>query len=580
MAIRPTRVLAPLALAAALAGCGAGTAVEPADLVLTNGKIVTVDPERPTAEAVAIAGEKIIAVGSAREIRAYIGPDTEVLDLGGQLAIPGFIEGHGHFMGLGRARLILDLTTARSWAEIVEQVAEAAKAAQPDEWILGRGWHQEKWDDTPEPTVDGVPLHHSLSAVSPDNPVYLTHASGHASFANARALQLAGIHARTPDPAGGTIVRDASGQPTGLLRERAQRLVAAVIERDEQRLSPEERAARARRMVELAGQELLSKGVTSFHDAGTGFETVDLYRQLAAEGKLPVRLYVMVNGSNDELARKLAEYRTIGEGDGFLTVRSIKRQIDGALGAHGAWLLEPYADLPSTPGLNLISIEELERTAELALQHGYQLGTHAIGDRANREVLDLYERSFAQVADPAELRWRIEHAQHIDPVDVPRFGRLGVIAAVQGVHATSDGPWIPRRLGEERARRTSYPWRDLIEAGTVIGNGTDAPVEDVDPIASFYATVSRRTEDGTVFIPEQRMTRQEALESYTINNAFAAFEEDVKGSITPGKLADIVVLSKDIMTIPEEEIPTAKVVYTILDGRVVYRADTASVAIR
>lgn len=580
MAIRPTRVLAPLALAAALAGCGAGTAVEPADLVLTNGKIVTVDPERPTAEAVAIAGEKIIAVGSAREIRAYIGPDTEVLDLGGQLAIPGFIEGHGHFMGFGRARMILDLTTARSWAEIVEQVAEAAKAAQPDEWILGRGWHQEKWDDTPEPTVDGVPLHHSLSAVSPDNPVYLTHASGHASFANARALQLAGIHARTPDPAGGTIVRDASGQPTGLLRERAQRLVAAVIERDEQRLSPEERAARARRMVELAGQELLSKGVTSFHDAGTGFETVDLYRQLAAEGKLPVRLYVMVNGSNDELARKLAEYRTIGEGDGFLTVRSIKRQIDGALGAHGAWLLEPYADLPSTPGLNLISIEELERTAELALQHGYQLGTHAIGDRANREVLDLYERSFAQVADPAELRWRIEHAQHIDPVDVPRFGRLGVIAAVQGVHATSDGPWIPRRLGEERARRTSYPWRDLIEAGTVIGNGTDAPVEDVDPIASFYATVSRRTEDGTVFIPEQRMTRQEALESYTINNAFAAFEEDVKGSITPGKLADIVVLSKDIMTIPEEEIPTAKVVYTILDGRVVYRADTASVAIR
>src|SRR5690606_37010646 len=369
------RVLAPLALAAALAGCGAGTAVEPADLVLTNGKIVTVDPERPTAEAVAIAGEKIIAVGSAREIRAYIGADAEVLDLGGQLAIPGFIEGHGHFMGFGRARMILDLTTARSWAEIVEQVAEAAKAAQPDEWILGRGWHQEKWDDTPEPTVDGVPLHHSLSAVSPDNPVYLTNASGHASFAKARALQLAGIHARTPDPAGGTIVRDASGQPTGLLRERAQRLVAAVIERDEQRLSPEERAARARRMVELAGQELLSKGVTSFHDAGTGFETVDLYRQLAAEGKLPVRLYVMVNGSNDELARKLAEYRTIGEGDGFLTVRSIKRQIDGALGAHGAWLLEPYADLPSTPGLNLISIEELERTAELALQHGYQLGT-------------------------------------------------------------------------------------------------------------------------------------------------------------------------------------------------------------
>lgn len=552
------------------AGCHIAPKVDPATLVLTNGKVVTVDSLRPEAEAIAIVGDRIVAVGSNREIRPYIGPHTEVIDLGGQLAIPGFIEGHGHFMGIGQARMILDLTTARSWEEIVAMVGEAAEAAEPGEWIMGRGWHQEKWDDVPADAVDGVPPHRTLSAVSPANPVYLTHASGHASIANAKALELAGITRRTADPAGGTIVRDARGEATGLLRENAQALVRRAIARDEERRSPEEAAAQQRRAAELAGEELLSKGVTSFHDAGTSFATVDFYKRLADEGALPVRLYVMVNGSNDEMAEKLARYRMIGEGDNHLTVRAIKRQIDGAMGPHGAWLLEPYADLPETSGLALQEPEMIARTAQLAIQHGYQLNTHAIGDRANREVLDIYEVAFRGHVAAEDPRWRIEHAQHVDPADIDRFKELGVIASMQAVHATSDGSWVGRRLGEERTQATSYLWRTLLDKGIVVTNGTDAPVEDVDPIASFHASVARRLHDGTVFMPEQRMTREEALRSYTLSNAYAAFEEEIKGSITPGKLADIVVLSKDIMTVPEEEILEARVVYTIVGGKVLY----------
>ncbi|HEX6939639.1 MAG TPA: amidohydrolase [Longimicrobiales bacterium] len=584
---RPVRTLRAsgatvFALAALLAaGCGAGPAGPPAELVLTNGKIVTVDADRPEAEAVAIAGDTIVAVGSAREIRRYVGANTEVIDLEGRLAIPGFIEGHGHFMGVGRAQMILDLTTARTWDDIVAMVAEAAQAAEPGEWIQGRGWHQEKWERVPEPNVDGVPLHHGLSAVSPNNPVYLTHASGHASFANARALELAGIGRNTPDPRGGTIVRDANGNATGLLRENAQDLVEAAIARDERGRSPEVAAATMRRMVELAGQELLSKGVTSFHDAGSSFATIDFLKRLADEGALPVRLYVMVRGeTNEALAEKLPQYRIIGAGNDFLTVRAIKRQIDGALGSHGAWLLEPYADLPSSTGLVLERPEDIRRTAEIAIEHGFQVNTHAIGDRANREVLNIYAEVFAEHPDATDLRWRIEHAQHVDPADVPRFAELGLIASMQAIHGTSDWPWVPERLGLERATRTSYLWRTFLDAGVVVTNGTDTPVEDVDPLASFYAAVARKTREGEVFTPEQRLTREEALRSYTLANAYAAFEEDIKGSITPGKLADIVVLSKDIMTVPEDEIPTARVVMTVVGGEVRYRVSQDEVAAR
>ncbi len=575
-------VLAGLVAGASLAAaCGAGPGAPVADLVLTNGKVVTVDPALPEAQAVAISGDTILAVGSSVEIRRYVGANTQVIDLEGRLAIPGFIEGHGHFMGIGNAKMILDLTQARSWDDIVAMVAEAVREAAPGEWIEGRGWHQDKWERVPEPNVDDVPLHHALSAVSPNNPVYLTHASGHAAFANAKAMELAGIGRTTPDPAGGTIVRTANGEPTGLLRETAQRLVGRAIAEHESRMSPEETSARTRRMVELASQELLRKGVTSFHDAGSNFATIDFLRRMAEEGALPVRLYVMVRGeSNEVMAEKLPAYRIIGAGNNHLTVRSIKRQIDGALGAHGAWLLEPYADKPESDGLVLESIESIRRTAEIAIEHGFQVNTHAIGDRANREVLDIYAEVFAEHPEATDLRWRIEHAQHVNPADVPRFKELDIIASMQAVHGTSDWPWVPRRLGQERAEATSYLWRDFIDAGVVVTNGTDAPVEDVDPLASFYASVARRTADGTVFTPDQKMTRMEALESYTINNAYAAFEEEIKGSITPGKLADIVVLSKDIMTIPEEEILTTEVVYTIVGGEVLYAAEPQQVAER
>ena len=547
--------------------------VAPADLVLRGGKVATVDAALGEHQAIALTGHEIAAVGSNEEIAAYIGPQTEIVELNGRLVIPGFIEGHGHYMSLGRSKQILDLNNVRNWDEIVNKVAVAVDQAQPGEWIFGRGWHQDKWDSVPDDAVDGVPRNESLNAIAPDNPVLLGHASGHAAFANDAALAAAGIDKDTADPAGGTIVRTPEGKATGLLRETAQRLVGSAVDEFESRRSVEEVDQVMREQVHLAGQEALAHGVTSFHDAGADFETIDFFKKLETEGTLPIRLYVMVRrASNEEMDERLPAYRMVAEGNDFLTVRSIKRQIDGALGAHGAWLLEPYVDLPETAGLVLETVEDIEGTADIAVKHGFQVNTHAIGDRANRETLDIYQRAFERAGvDGKALRWRVEHAQHIDPADVPRFGQLGVIAAIQGVHCTSDGPWIPSRLGEERARITSYPWRDLIESGALLANGTDVPVEPIDAIASYYASVSRMTNKGTKFHPEQSMTRQEALESYTINNAIAAFEEDIKGSLTPGKLADIVVLSSDILSIPEERIPDAEVDLTIVGGVVKYR---------
>jgi hypothetical protein len=387
-------------------------------------------------------------------------------------------------------------------------------------------------------------------------------------------MRLGGISAETPSPEGGEIVRDARGEPTGLLRENAEGLVGRARAAAEMNRTAEEAIAEARERARLAAEEALSKGVTSFHDAGSGFETVDLFRTLADEGRLPVRLYVMLSAGNDALEERIEDYRLVGYGDHHLTVRSIKRSIDGALGSHGAWLLQPYADKPESGGLNTEDPAAIARTARIALDHGFQLNVHAIGDRANREVLDLYERAFGG-PDTLDRRWRIEHAQHLHPSDIPRFAELGVVAAMQGVHATSDGPWVIAKLGEQRALEGSHVWRSLMDAGAVVTNGTDAPVEDVDPIASFHSTVTRRTRDGSSYYPGQAMTREEALRSYTLLNAWAAFEEDIKGSLTPGKLADIVVLSKDILTVPDEEILSARVDVTIVGGRILYERTAA-----
>jgi len=420
---RRAALFSSLALLIGFAACSSSVSVEPANLVLRGGTVVTVDDARPRAEAIAIRGFEIVAVGSDREIDAYVGPETRLVELEGRLAIPGFIDGHAHYLDLGQAKMILDLTRAATWREIVEQVDAAARQAAPGDWVLGSGWHQEKWTELPEPNLDGAPLHERLSSVSPDNPVYLAHSSGHAIFVNEAAMKLAGIDSSTADPPGGTIVRDADGHPTGLMRESAGGLISAVINRENFKRDPQERKAELRRQMEFAGREALSKGITSIHDAGATFATIDRFKAWADEGALPVRLYVMVSleETNEVLAERLANYRIIPEGNDYLAVRSIKRMVDGGLGAHGAWLLEPYTDMPDSVGLVLDSPDNIEATGRIAIEHGFQLNTHAIGDRGNREILDVYQRIFAANPSARDLRWRIEHAQHLDPSDVPRL---------------------------------------------------------------------------------------------------------------------------------------------------------------
>lgn len=542
----------------------------PATLVLRNGKVVTVDAAMPEAQAIAIRGDRIAAVGTNDSIQPYVGPSTRVIDLHGQLAIPGLIESHGHFMGFGQSKVTLDLMDVKDWGEVVSLVAAAAKQAKPGEWILGRGWHQEKWTSVPKPNVEGFPVHDELSKVSPDNPVMLTHASGHANFVNAKAMEAANLTRATVNPSGGEILKDASGRPTGLLRETASGLIGRALEAWRSKKTPAEREADARRQIELAVQASLEKGVTSFHDAGENFATIDFLKQAAATGGLGIRLWVMVRDSNENLLAKLPQYKAVGLNDHHLTIAAIKVTADGALGSRGAWMLEPYSDSPASVGLPTTSPESIAQTARIALENGVQLCVHAIGDRANREVLNVYERAFKSRPDATDLRWRIEHAQHISAADIPRFAQLGVIAAMQGIHATSDAPYVPARLGPRRAEEGAYVWQKLMKSGAIVANGTDVPVERIDPMASFYATVSRKTKDGSVFFGDQRMTRAEALKSYTWNGAFAAREEALKGSISVGKLADITVLSKDIMTVPEDEIPSTFAVYTIVGGKVAY----------
>jgi predicted amidohydrolase YtcJ len=538
-----------------------------ADLVLRNGKIVTLDPALSQTQAIAITAGKIVAVGTDAQIARHIQPSTKVIDLAGRLAVPGFIEGHGHFTGIGQMKMNLNLRDARTWDQIVAMVGAAAREAKPGDWIVGRGWHQEKWDSKPSPNVNGFPVNTSLSAASPRNPVILTHASGHAVFVNNAALTAAGITKNTPDPPGGEIMKDAAGNPIGLLNEQAQGLVRSAMSRDLAKRSDADRVAEAERQIDLAAEECVAKGITSFQDAGSPPETIERLKRRAADGRLPLRLWVMLRTANAELSPK---YRVVGYGNDFFTVRAIKRQIDGALGSRGAWLLAPYADLPTSSGLNTEDLADIEKTARFAIENDFQLCVHAIGDRANREILNLYEKMFQANPDRKNLRWRIEHAQHIDKADIPRFGKLGVIAAMQAVHCTSDAPMVIPRLGVKRAEEGAYVWQSLMKSGARVTNGTDAPVEDVNPLDSFYAAVTRRPKNAEPFFPAQRMSRMEALRSYTIENAYAAFEENSKGALKPGMLGDLTVLSKDILTIPEADILKTNVEYTIVGGKVVY----------
>jgi predicted amidohydrolase YtcJ len=542
-----------------------------ADLVLRNGKIVTLDPAAPEVQAIAITNGKIVALGSNASMASQIQASTKVIDLTGKLAIPGFIDGHGHFTGVGEMKMNLNLRDAKNWDAIVAMVAAAAREAKPGEWIVGRGWHQEKWDTKPSPNVKGFPLHDSLSKASPNNPVILTHASGHGVFVNAAALKAAGVTRDTPDPPGGEIMKDASANPTGYLNERAQSLGQQAMARDLAKRTPAEREASAQKEIDLAAEECISKGITSFEDAGSSVDTIGRFKRRAAAGTLPLRLWVMLRTSNEEFARVAPKERMIGFGDNHLTVRAVKRYIDGALGSRGAWMLAPYADLPSSSGLNTEDPADIAKAAQIAIENNYQMCVHAIGDRGNREVLNIYERTFQSHPDKTGLRWRIEHAQHIDPADIPRFAKLGVIASMQAIHCTSDAPMVIPRLGLKRAEDSAYVWQSLMKSGAHVSNGTDAPVEDVDPIPNFYAAVTRKGKSGEAFFPAQRMSRMEALKSYTYEPAYAAFEENIKGTLKAGMLGDVTVLSKDILTVPEDQILSTRVEYTIVGGKIAYQ---------
>jgi len=543
-----------------------------ADLLLINGHILTMDEDNPNVNAIASKGDVILALGDTKDLLEYKTKDTKVVDLNGSLAIPGLIEGHGHYMRLGHTLMHLDLRYATSWNEIVAMVDKAVQRSEPGEWILGWGWHQDKWDNPPTPSFEGLPIHHSLSAVSPDNPVMLSHTSGHGEYINAKAMEMAGIRLDTPNPEGGEIVRTTDGQAIGMLRESAAKFIDDIYADYEHDRSPADLERQHRKQVALAGQEALENGITSFQDMGSSFEEVALLKKMADESALPVRLYMAIHDSSAIMADQLASFRMVGYGNNFLTNRCIgEKVLDGALGTHGGWLLEPYVDLPHTSGLNVTPVDEIRRSAELAVQHDYQMAIQGIGDKATRVLLDIYEQAFRDHPQQNDWRWRIEHAQVIHPEDLQRFKELDVIAGIQGVFACSDGSWVERRLGKARTKERGYLWRTMIDKGIRIMNGTDPPVEDIDPMASFHCSVSRVLSNGTVFAAEQKMTREQALKSYTMDNAYAAFEEDIKGSLEIGKLADITVLSKNIMTIPDEEIPSTKVLYTIIGGEIKYQ---------
>jgi predicted amidohydrolase YtcJ len=556
-------------LATLLIACGPDS--KPADLVILGGKIYTVNENQPEVEAVAVVGDKIEFAGSEEDVKRFIGKDTQVINLEGKIMTPGFIEGHGHFMGVGYNELNLDLMYVKSYDELIEKVKEAVEKAQPGQWILGRGWHQDKWDTKPDKMIKGFQTHQKLSEVSPDNPVFLRHSSGHAAMANAKAMEVAGVNQLSKEiiqdisQDGGEIIRDELGNPTGIFNERAMGLVSRFI--------PDDEEGRDVQALELAIKACWRNGITSFHDAGVSRENIELFKSFKKQGKLGIRLYAMLTGWDHELIHEWFKKGAEIDPENLLTIRSVKLNCDGALGSRGAWLLEPYTDRPDFYGMATYPMDTVLSVSRLALKSGFQVCAHAIGDRANQEILNRYETAMMENAEVKDHRFRIEHAQHLHPNDIPRFGRLGVIPAMQAIHMSSDRPWAIDRLGEKRIKEGAYMWQSLLKTGAVIVNGTDAPVEPLNPIPSFYASVSRKTLKGEPeggYEPEEKMTRAQALRSYTQDAAYGAFEEKIKGSIEKGKLADFVVLTRDIMLVDEQEILQTQVSMTIFGGKVVY----------
>ena len=550
-----------------------GPKKEAATLLIYGGPIYTVDSVQTRVEAVVTKDSIILFAGNLEEAEKYKNEQTQVIDLKGKTMTPGLIEGHGHFMGLGNSELEIDLLNTTSYQEIIDIVAEAVKKAEPGEWIIGGGWHQSKWDSLPADAVNGFQTHDLLSAVTPNNPVYLSHASGHAGFANAKAMEIAGLQILSKEGIdkfeieGGEVMRDKTGRLTGIFNERAQRLIYQHIPQD----SPEKKA----KAFDLAVKACHRNGITSFHDAGIGSQTLKFYENAKAANKMNVRIYAMLRGGDKDLLNEWYKKGPFIDPDNRLTIRSIKLSCDGALGSRGAWLLEPYTDRPGHFGHETLPMEMVQETALNGLRNGFQVCSHAIGDRANKEILDRYEAAFVELPNlKTDHRFRIEHAQHLHPDDIPRFAELGVIPAMQAVHLSSDRPWAIDRLGEKRIKEGAYMWQDLLKSGIPIVNGTDVPVEPLNPIASLYASISRKTLKGTPeggYEPEQKMTREQALKSYTLDAAYGAFEENIKGSITAGKLADFTIYDQDIMTIPEDEFLKTEIAMTIFNGDVVYK---------
>lgn len=541
----------------ALAGC---RVKENADLIITNANVMTLDERQTRAEAVAIRDGKILAVGGRASIAGRFAT-TRTEDVNGALVLPGFTDAHLHLMGIGRALQQVNLTGTTAYAEVLDRVKDRLRTVPAGRWVRGRGWDQNDW------AVRDFPDHTALSALSPEHFVYLTRVDGHAVLVNRKVLELCGITKATRDPSGGKILRNAQGEPTGVFIDNAIDLITPFI--------PVPTYDEDSTALAMAMDTCSKAGLTSVHDAGVDMAMLSLYEDFGRRRLLNLRIYAMLEGSLPGLLDTFFQRGPQKDlQGGFLSIAAIKFYADGALGSRGAALLEPYSDQPGHSGLILTETSVLERIANTAIQKGFQVGVHAIGDRGNRMVLDIYERAFAaQHVAGASVRFRIEHAQVLSDRDIPRLAAMGVIASMQPTHATSDMYWAEERLGPARIKG-AYAWRRLMNEGTIIACGSDAPVESFAPLWGIYAAVTRQDPKGWPdggWFPGDRMTVLEAIRGFTTNAAYAAFEETKRGSIEPGKSADLVVLSRDITAIPPADILKTDVLMTIVDGRIVYR---------
>lgn len=534
-----------------------------ADLILINAIIYSAEDSNYVKQAMAIDGNIIKAIGTNEEILTWQSSHSVIKDCQQAFIMPGLIEGHGHYLSLGESLINLNLLNTKSWQEITDSVSAKVNSSEPNQWISGRGWHQDKWNIPLEYSYDHYPYHDMLSTISPNNPVVLYHASGHALLANKKAMDLAQINAESVAPTGGRIVRDQRGKLTGVFEENAMDLITKIFDESNQK-DASTKLKIVRSKSDLAYSKALDYGITSFQDAGTSLENIQVLKNLSNQGAIPIRLNMMMYEDKNIVLKNGMSLPIIGSDPNFFKSNAIKAYVDGALGSYGAWLLEPYTDNPKMTGQLITPLPVLDSIAQLCKSKQMQMCVHAIGDRANRALLDL----FGKYVEGTQHRWRIEHAQHINPDDIIKFKKFGVIASMQAIHCTSDAPFVEKRLGHERAKNTSYRWRTLIDAGVHLANGTDVPVESINPYECIYASVTRKRIDNDFeFFPEEKMSRHEALRSYTIWNAYAAGDETIKGSLEPGKLADFIILDRNLLTCSDLDITKTSVKEVYINGK-------------